>query len=78
MVVELVFSAMHGERFQTCEINIFKNIDGKSFSLNFPWEIVFSTHYVTTDDWVLTSCMHMVAKIDFDFPNNSDSDQMGC
>ena len=36
-MVELVFKAMHGERFQSCETKIFKNIDGKiKFLLKFP------------------------------------------
>ena len=36
-MVELVFNAMHGERFQSCETKIFKNIDGKiKFLLKFP------------------------------------------
>ena len=35
-MVELVFKAMHGERFQSCETKIFKNIDGKiKFLLKF-------------------------------------------
>ena len=55
MVVELVFSAMHGERFQTCETKVFKNIVGKSFFSNFPWEIVLSTQYATRLTGLLTS-----------------------
>ena len=36
-MVELVFNALRGERFQSCETNVFKNIDGKiKFLLKFP------------------------------------------
>ena len=35
-MVELVFNAIHGERFQSSETQIFKNIDGKiKFLLKF-------------------------------------------
>ena len=41
-MVELVFNAIHGERFQSCETQIFKNIDGKiKFLLKFPMRNCF-------------------------------------
>ena len=41
-MVELVFKVMHGERFQSCETKIFKNIDGKiKFLLKFPMRNYF-------------------------------------
>ena len=70
-MVELVFNAIHGERFQSCETQIFKNIDGKiKFLLKFP---IRNTQYATTDDWF---AYIMVARIDFDFAKNSDGDQL--
>ena len=41
-MVELVFKAMHGERFQSCETKIFKNSDGRiKFLLKFPMRNCF-------------------------------------
>ena len=41
-MVELVFNALRGERFQSCETNVFKNIDGKiKFLLKFPMRNCF-------------------------------------
>ena len=41
-MVELVFNAIHGERFQSCETHIFKNTDGKiKFLLKFPMRNCF-------------------------------------
>ena len=41
-MVELVFNAIHGEQFQSCETQIFKNIDGKiKFLLKFPMRNCF-------------------------------------
>ena len=41
-MVELVFNAMHGERFQSCETKIFKNSDGRiKFLLKFPMRNCF-------------------------------------
>ena len=102
-MVELVFNAIHGERFQSCETQIFKNTDGKiKFLLKFPMRNCFKvlsmqprmTGLLTS--WLL-ACVasvsnrviapklerkrkkkrYMVARIDFDFAKNSDSDQMG-
>ena len=74
MVVELVFSAMHGERFQTCETKVFKNIVAKNFLLKFPMRNRFKYSVCNTADWF---AYIMVAKIAFDFPKNSDNDQIG-
>ena len=71
-MVELVFNAIHGERFQSCERQIFKNIDGKiKFLLKFPMRKCMQPRLTG----LLTDIM--VARIDFDFAKNSDSDQMG-
>ena len=40
-MVELVFKAMHGERFQSCETKIFKNSDGRIKFLKFPMRNCF-------------------------------------
>ena len=41
-MVELVFKAMHGERFQSCETKIFKNSDGRiKFLRKFPMRNCF-------------------------------------
>ena len=75
-MVELVFKAMHGERFQSCETKIFKNSDGRiKFLLKFPMRNCFK---VLSMQPRMTGLLTLwFARIDFDFAKNSDSDQMG-
>ena len=76
-MVELVFNAIHGERFHSSETQIFKNIDGKiKFLLKFPMRNCFKVLSMQPRMTGLLTDI-MVARIDFDFAKNSDSDQMG-
>ena len=75
-MVELVFNAIHGERFQSSETQIFKNIDGKiKFLLKFPMRNCFKVLSMQPRMTGLLTDI-MVARIDFDLAKNSDSDQL--